>query len=40
MALSKSEERILQSIVVASDNDPERPEFPPPEPKVSRNPNR
>jgi hypothetical protein len=38
MALSKSEERILQSIVVASDNDPERPEFPPQKPKFPATP--
>jgi len=29
MALSKYEEQILSSIVVASENDPNKPEFPP-----------
>ena len=33
MALTKKEEGILKSIVVASENDPDRPEFPPNAPK-------
>src|SRR3989338_7097510 len=38
MALSKQEERILSSIVVASENDPNRPEFPPDDPKFPATP--
>jgi len=33
MVLSKKEEKILKSIVVASENDPNKPEFPPNNPK-------
>lgn len=38
MALTKKEEKILQSIVVASENDPNRPEFPPDKPKFPATP--
>lgn len=38
MFLSPSEERILQSIVVASENDPNRPEFPADNPKFPATP--
>lgn len=38
MALSKKEEKILQSIVVASENDPGKPEFPPDNPKFPATP--
>jgi len=38
MPLSKSEEKILNSIVVASENDPARPEFPPDNPKFPASP--
>lgn len=38
MALTKSEARILRSIVVASENDPRRPEFPPDNPKFPATP--
>lgn len=36
--LSKEEERILSSIIVASDNDPSKPEFPPDNPKFPATP--
>jgi hypothetical protein len=38
MSLSPAEESILQSIVVASDNDPLNPEFPPDDPKFPATP--
>lgn len=38
MALSKKEEQILKSIVVASENDPNRPEFPSDSPKFPATP--
>ncbi len=38
MTLSKQEEQILSSIVVASENDPNRPEFPPDDPKFPATP--
>ncbi len=38
MALSGKEEKILRSIVVASENDPKRPEFPPDNPKFPATP--
>lgn len=38
MALSKKEEKILASIVVASENNPERPEFPADDPKFPATP--
>ncbi len=38
MALSELEAEILQSIVVASENDPEKPEFPPGKPKFPATP--
>lgn len=38
MALSKKEEKILNSIVVASENDPDQPEFPPGNPKFPATP--
>jgi hypothetical protein len=38
MALSSEEDRILDSIVVASENDPERPEFPPDNPRFPATP--
>lgn len=38
MALSKKEEQILKSIVVASENDPNHPEFPPDHPKFPATP--
>ncbi len=38
MPLTKSEKQILQSIVVASENDPRRPEFPPSAPKFPATP--
>lgn len=38
MSLSKKEEEILQSIVVASDNDPNKPEFPADDPKFPATP--
>jgi len=38
MALSKKEEKILKSIVVASENDPKRPEFPASNPKFPATP--
>ena len=36
--LSKSEEKILKSIVVASENDPKKPEFPSDDPKFPATP--
>lgn len=38
MGLSDQEQQLLQRIVVASDNDPERPEFPPEQPKFPATP--
>ncbi len=38
MALSKKEEKILKSIIVASENDPKNPEFPPDSPKFPATP--
>jgi len=38
MALSENEEKILESIVVASENDPHKPEFPPDKPKFPATP--
>lgn len=38
MALKKHEEKILQSIKVASENDPKKPEFPPDNPKFPATP--
>ncbi|MCK5023368.1 MAG: PLP-dependent lyase/thiolase [Candidatus Aenigmarchaeota archaeon] len=38
MSLSKSEEEILKSIKIRSDNDPNRPEFPPDKPKYPTTP--
>lgn len=38
MALSKSEEKILRSIVIGSENDPKHPEFPPESPKFPATP--
>jgi hypothetical protein len=38
MSLTESEEKILNSIVVASENDPENPEFPPNDPKFPATP--
>jgi len=38
MVLSKKEEQILKSIVVASENDPNKPEFPPDNPKFPATP--
>jgi len=38
MALSKKEKQILKSIVVASENDPDKPEFPPDNPKFPATP--
>jgi len=38
MALSKDEEKILESIVVPSENDPDNPEFPPGNPKFPATP--
>ncbi|MBI4600251.1 PLP-dependent lyase/thiolase [Candidatus Uhrbacteria bacterium] len=40
MPLSKKEERILKSIVVASQNNPRRPEFPPDNPQFPATPTR
>lgn len=40
MALSKIEEKILDSIIVASNNDPLHPEFPPGDPKFPATPTR
>jgi len=38
MTISKTEEKILKSIVVASENDPNKPEFPPDNPKFPATP--
>lgn len=38
MSLSKKEEKILESIIVASENDPDKPEFPPDDPKFPATP--
>ena len=38
MALSKEEEKILSSIIVASENDPNNPEFPSDNPKFPATP--
>lgn len=38
MALTKNEQRILDSIKIASENDPDRPEFPPENPKFPATP--
>jgi hypothetical protein len=38
MVLSENEEKILKSIVVASENDPHKPEFPPDNPKFPATP--
>ncbi|MEA3444698.1 MAG: hypothetical protein U9R19_08225, partial [Bacteroidota bacterium] len=38
MILSKKEEKILKSIIVASENDPDKPEFPPDNPKFPATP--
>ncbi|MCX6776274.1 MAG: pyridoxal-phosphate dependent enzyme [Candidatus Micrarchaeota archaeon] len=38
MTLSEKEEKILKSIIVASENDPNRPEFPPDNPKFPATP--
>lgn len=38
MALSAKEENVLKSIVVASENDPKKPEFPPDDPKFPATP--
>lgn len=38
MSLTREEEKILQAIVVASDNDPGKPEFPPDDPKFPATP--
>ena len=38
MALTEKEEKILNSIIVASENDPEKPEFPPDAPKFPATP--
>jgi hypothetical protein len=38
LALSEQEERILNSIVVASENDPDKPEFPPDDPRFPATP--
>lgn len=38
MALSKKEERVLKAIIVASENDPDKPEFPPDAPKFPATP--
>ena len=38
MALTKQEEKILESIIVASENDPDKPEFPPDDPKFPATP--
>lgn len=40
MALSKKEERIMDSIVIASENDPDKPEFPPDNPHWPSTPTR
>ncbi|MBI4414607.1 MAG: hypothetical protein HY566_00005 [Candidatus Kerfeldbacteria bacterium] len=38
MAISRTEEKILKSIIVASENDPKRPEFPPDHPRFPATP--
>jgi len=38
MDLSKTEQKILKSIVVVSENDPRKPEFPPRDPKFPATP--
>jgi len=38
MALTEKEEQILNSIIVASENDPDKPEFPPDDPKFPATP--
>jgi len=38
MPLSKEEEKILESIIVPSENDPNNPEFPPDNPKFPATP--
>jgi len=38
MALTEKEEKILRSIVVASENDPNNPEYPPDDPKFPATP--
>ena len=38
MSLTKEEEKILKSIIVPSDNDPLKPEFPPENPKFPATP--
>lgn len=38
MALTEQEEKILDSIIVASENDPDKPEFPPDDPKFPATP--
>lgn len=38
MALTEKEEKILNSIIVASENDPDKPEFPPDNPKFPATP--
>ena len=38
MALTEQEEKILESIIVASENDPDKPEFPPDNPKFPATP--
>lgn len=38
MALTEQEEKILESIIVASENDPDKPEFPPDDPKFPATP--
>ncbi len=38
MILSEKEEQILKSIIVASENDPDKPEFPPDDPKFPATP--
>lgn len=40
MSLTKSEEKILRSIIVASENNPNKPEFPPDNPKFPATPTR
>ena len=38
MTITNKEEKILQSIIVASENDPNKPEFPPDNPKFPATP--
>lgn len=38
MSFSPQEQAILQSIIVASENDPKRPEFPPDQPRFPATP--